>query len=115
MLSKRHSRLGGTSMIKHKEGLLRERDRLQAEVDELLKRLNLQRIYTEELEKKREESKNQVKDLVKQLDEHTNEQFKEKRLLESTQNDLKEITTERDTMLEELSHFRNLVMLNKNE
>lgn len=93
-------------MMKHKEGLLRERDRLQAEVDELQKRLQLQRLYTEELEKKREESKTRIKELVKQLDEHTNEQFKEKRILESTQNELKEVTAERDAANQELEHLR---------
>lgn len=55
-------------MAKHKEGILRERDRLNAEVEELNKRLNIQRIYTDEIEQKRTDSEKKNKDLYRLLD-----------------------------------------------
>lgn len=61
------NRLGST-LAKHKEGILRERDRLNAEVEELNKRLQIQRIYTDEMERKRMESENKNKELYKLLD-----------------------------------------------
>lgn len=56
------------TLAKHKEGILRERDRLNAEVEELNRRLQIQRIYTDEMEKKRMESENKNKELYKILD-----------------------------------------------
>lgn len=55
-------------MAKHKEGILRERDRLNAEVEELNKRLQIQRIYTDEIEQKRTDSEKKNKELYKLLD-----------------------------------------------
>uniref|UniRef100_A0A336LZT7 CSON006434 protein n=1 Tax=Culicoides sonorensis TaxID=179676 RepID=A0A336LZT7_CULSO len=100
--------MGGSSMMKHKENLLRDRDRLQSEVEDLSKRMSSQKIYIEDLEKKRDEHKTQIKDLVKQLDELTNEAFKEKRLLESTQNQLKDVTLERDIMAQEIKNLKEI-------
>ena len=58
----------GSSLAKHKESILRERDRLNAEVEELNKRLQIQRAYSDEMEKKRTESENKNKELYKLLD-----------------------------------------------
>lgn len=58
----------GMSLAKHKESILRERDRLNAEVEELNRRLQIQRIYSDEVEKKRMESENKNKELYKLLD-----------------------------------------------
>lgn len=56
------------NLAKHKEGILRERDRLNAEVEELNKRLQIQRIYTDEIEQKRTDSEKKNKELYKLLD-----------------------------------------------
>lgn len=58
----------GMTLASHKDGILRERDRLNAEVEELNRRLQIQRLYTDEMEKKRTESENQNKNLCKLLD-----------------------------------------------
>lgn len=58
----------GMNLAKHKEGILRERDRLNAEVEELNKRLQIQRIYTDEIEQKRTDSEKKNKELYKLLD-----------------------------------------------
>lgn len=58
----------GMTLAKHKESILRERDRLNGEVEELNKRLQLQRIYCDEMERKRTESENKNKELYKLLD-----------------------------------------------
>lgn len=58
----------GSSLAKHKDGILRERDRLNAEVEELNRRLQIQRLYTDEMEKKRMESEQKNKELYKLLD-----------------------------------------------
>lgn len=58
----------GLTLAKHKEGILRERDRLNAEVDELNRRLQIQRLYTDEMERKRMESEAKNKELFKLLD-----------------------------------------------
>ena len=98
----------GQSMAKHKEGLLRERDRLQAEVDELNRRLALQRTYSDEVEQKLVETEGKVKDLYKLLDETSNESFKEKRLLENTQQLLTDTQTDLTSKNEEVKHFKAL-------
>lgn len=56
------------TLAKHKDSILRERDRLNGEVEELNKRLQLQRIYCDEMERKRTESENKNKELYKLLD-----------------------------------------------
>lgn len=61
----------GMNLAKHKEGILRERDRLNAEVEELNKRLQIQRIYTDEIEQKRTDSEKKNKELYKLLDVRT--------------------------------------------
>lgn len=55
-------------MAKQKEGILRERDRLNAEVEELNRRLQIQRLYSDEMERKRMESETKNKELYKLLD-----------------------------------------------
>lgn len=59
------------NLAKHKENILRERDRLNGEVDELNKRLQLQRIYSDEMDRKRMESETKNKELYKLLDVNT--------------------------------------------
>lgn len=58
----------GMTLAKHKETILRERDRLNGEVEELNKRLQLQRIYCDEMDRKRTESEHKNKELYKLLD-----------------------------------------------
>uniref|UniRef100_A0A1B0DBT4 Cilia- and flagella-associated protein 58 central coiled coil domain-containing protein n=1 Tax=Phlebotomus papatasi TaxID=29031 RepID=A0A1B0DBT4_PHLPP len=96
----------GTSMAKHKEGILRERDRLSSEVEELGAKLQGQKNYAEELEKKITEFENKNKDLYKLLDETSSEAFKEKRLLENMKIELQEVAAERDQYAEEARVFK---------
>jgi hypothetical protein len=96
-------------LAKHKEGNLRERDRLAAEVEELNRRLQMQRTYADEVEKKRIEADNKNKELYRMLDETSNGAFKEKRFLESIQGQLSEMTTNYKVALEEANRYKSLV------
>ncbi|GAB0090646.1 coiled-coil domain-containing protein 147 [Sergentomyia squamirostris] len=97
----------GTSMAKHKEGILRERDRLSSEVEDLTTKLQLQKTYAEELEKKITDLENKNKDLYKLLDETSSEAFKEKRMLENIKIEMQEIVSERDQFAEEAKQFKS--------
>ncbi|XP_063706391.1 cilia- and flagella-associated protein 58-like [Culicoides brevitarsis] len=98
------------SLQEHKQGLLLERDRLQAEVEELNKRLILHRLYTSEVEKKAYDAKQEFQKLVSDMDDLSNEQFKDRRQLEQSQTALREVTAERDILTEDIRHFKNLVV-----
>lgn len=56
------------SLTKQKESLIRDRDRLAAEVDDLNKKLQQQRVQIEAAEKKRTEHEEKVRELYKLLD-----------------------------------------------
>ena len=58
----------GEALVPHKDGILRERDRLNAEVNELNRRLQLLRVYVDEVEKKRSETETKNLELYKLLD-----------------------------------------------
>ncbi|XP_053698512.1 cilia- and flagella-associated protein 58-like [Sabethes cyaneus] len=96
----------GAAMGKHKESILRERDRLFAEAEELNRRLHLQRIYTEELEVKLGDSETKVKELYKVLDETSNEAFRDKRMLENLHAQHAEVTAELATKIDEAQRFK---------
>ncbi|XP_055547011.1 cilia- and flagella-associated protein 58 [Wyeomyia smithii] len=96
----------GAAMGKHKESILRERDRLFAEVEELNRRLHIQRVYVEELEAKLGDSEAKVKELYKVLDETSNEAFRDKRMLENLHAQHTEVTAELATKTDEAQHFK---------
>lgn len=96
----------GAAMGKHKENILRERDRLFVEVEELNRRLLTQRTYTEELEQKCNDSDIKVKELYKVLDETSNDAFRDKRMLENLQTQHVEVTTELVQITGEAKHFK---------
>lgn len=56
------------SLTKQKESLVRDRDRLAAEVDDLNKKLQQQRVQIEAAEKKRTEYEEKCRELYKSLD-----------------------------------------------
>lgn len=93
-------------MGKHKESILRERDRLFAEVEELNRRLHTQRVYIEELENKCNDTETKVKELYKVLDETSNEAFRDKRMLENLQVQHAEVTSELAIKTDEAKHFK---------
>ena len=99
----------GMTLAKHKEGILRERDRLNAEVEELNRRLQIQRLYTDEMEKKRMETENKNKELYSLLDETSSEAFKEKRLLEQLQQQVNDVTQELQKKVDEVKHYKTQV------
>lgn len=92
--------------MRQRENAIRERDRLNNEVDELNNRLLLMKEYADELEEAKNQFEAKNKELYKLLDETSSESFKDKRQLESLRAELLEITAERDQKLDELSHFR---------
>ncbi|XP_050100287.1 cilia- and flagella-associated protein 58-like [Anopheles aquasalis] len=102
----------GPSMNKHKEGVLRERDRLYVEVEELNRRLHTQRLYVEELEKKCADAETKVKDLYKVVDETSNEAFRDKRQLESLQTAHNEVTANLEIKTDEAKYFKTLAESN---
>lgn len=61
---------------------MRERDRLNAEVEELNKRLQIQRIYTDEVEHRRGESEKLNKELYKSLDATSSEAYQKMRMVD---------------------------------
>jgi chromosome segregation ATPase len=96
------------SLAKHKEGNVKERDRLKAEVEELNRRLAFHRSYADDVEKKRMEVENKNKELYRLLEESSTGAFKEKRFLESVQSQLAEMTTKYETELEDSNRFKAL-------
>lgn len=56
------------SLTKQKDSLIRDRERLTAEVDDLNKKLQQQRVQTEAVEKKRAEFEEKCRELYKSLD-----------------------------------------------
>lgn len=60
------------SLTKQKESLIRDRDRLAVEVDDLNKKLHQQRAQTESVEKKRSEFEEKCRDLYRSLDVRIN-------------------------------------------
>lgn len=69
-------------LLEHKHTLLLEYDRLNNEVNELNRRLNLQRIYVDNVERRRADIEGKNTALYKVLDESSTEIMKEKLLLE---------------------------------
>ncbi|XP_055588238.1 cilia- and flagella-associated protein 58 [Uranotaenia lowii] len=98
----------GAMMGKHKENILRERDRLFVEVEELNRRLQTQRVYAEELELKCTDTELKVKELYKMLDETSNEAFRDKRMLENLQFQHNEVVAELEVKTQEADHFKTL-------
>uniref|UniRef100_A0A336MZC8 CSON008162 protein n=1 Tax=Culicoides sonorensis TaxID=179676 RepID=A0A336MZC8_CULSO len=98
-----------------KQGLHIERDRLQAEVEELNKRITLHRLYTVEVEKKTFDSQQEFQKLVTEIDEISNEQFKDRRQLEKVQLSLNEVIAEREMLAEDLKHFKEIASLRNQE
>lgn len=93
--------------MKHKEGILRERDRLNAEVEELNRRLQIQRKYTDEVEKKRQESEKKLRDMYKLLDTTSDESLREKKIIEMLKMNLSDATKDRDNYEEEAKHYKS--------
>lgn len=58
----------GMSLTKQKDSLIRERDRLTTEVDDLNKKLQQQRQQTDAIEKRRLELEEKCRELYKSLD-----------------------------------------------
>lgn len=56
------------SMAKYREGMMREQERLNTEIDELNRKMHIQRLHAEEVEKKRAEFESKNKELYKLLD-----------------------------------------------
>lgn len=130
---KQNNRLG-VSLAKYKDTILRERDRLNSEVDELKRRLQMQRIYADEMEKKRMESENKNKNLYKLLDVHffflihfflfqskfitkiliqesSSEAFKDRRQFEQLKVDFDELTKSKMDVKDELAHYKGRVRI----
>lgn len=89
-------------LVDRKTYILHEYDRLNSEVIELTKRLRLQRIYTDELEKKREESEKKNNELFKILDESSGDMMKKKILQEQLEKQVKEMSTEKTILVNNL-------------
>lgn len=101
------SRRLGANLAKHKDDILRERDRLNAEVEELNKRLQIQRLYTEEIERKREESEKKNKDLYKLLDETSSEAYQKIRMVDHLKQDIIELNAEKTASSAEQSDLQH--------
>lgn len=80
---------------------------MNAEVEELNRRLKIQRTYTDEVEKKRQESEKKLKDMYKLLDATSDEAFKEKKIIEMLKIQLADTTKERDNREDEAKHYRS--------
>lgn len=97
----------GANLAKHKDDILRERDRLNAEVEELNTRLQIQRLYTEEIERKREESEKKNKDLYKLLDDTSSEAYQKIRMVDHLKQDIVELNAEKTTSEAEKSDLQH--------
>ena len=94
---------------KFKDVIVLECERLTAEVIELNKRLQVQRNYSDGMEKKLEDSENKFKELYKNLDEMFNESFKEKKELEKIKILYDALLAEKVLLEDNLNHYMTKV------
>lgn len=92
--------------MRQRENAIRERDRLNNEVDELNNRLLLMKEYADEMESAKNQFEAKNKELYKLLDETSSDSFKDKRMVESLRAELAEVTAERDQKSEEVGLFK---------
>lgn len=91
---------------KHKATVLQECERLNSEVDEMNKRLLVQRAYSDELQKKLDESLEKNRELFREWDTATNESLSNRKKIETLQKRLEELTEEHEKITESMIHYK---------
>jgi len=92
----------------HKFTVLQQCERLHVEVEELNKRLFVQREYSEELQKKLDDSLEKNRDLFREWDTATNESLSNKKKAEKLQKTLDDIKENYENNLESLIHYQEV-------
>lgn len=92
----------------HKMTVLQQCEKLNVEVDELNKRLLVQRAYTEELQSKLEEEKDKNQNLFREWDLATNQSMSNKSKIEKLQKKNDELNEMLENTSESLFHFRDM-------
>ncbi|XP_070506938.1 cilia- and flagella-associated protein 58-like [Chironomus tepperi] len=90
----------------HKLTVLQQCERLHVEVEELNKRLFVQREYSEELQKKLDDSIEKNRDLFREWDSATNDSLANKKKAEKLQKELEEFKENYEKNLESLIHYQ---------
>lgn len=93
---------------KHKNSILHECERLTEEVRELNKRLQVQRAYSDEVQKKLDDSNEKSRELYREWDEATNDNSNCKKKNEHLTTKTKELEEELDKTTESMMHFKTV-------
>lgn len=93
---------------KHKVTVLQQCEKLVLEVDELNKRLTVQRLYSEELQKKLEDALEKNRDLFREWDLATNDSLMNKDKIDKLQTSLNDIKDDNDKITESLFHYKEI-------
>lgn len=96
-----------SSFGKHKVTVLEEVERLTEEVRELNKRLQVQRAYADEIQKKLDDSLETNRNIYNQWDEATNEALSNKKKVESLTQKRTELEDQLDQVTEKMFHYKN--------
>lgn len=96
-----------SSFGKHKVTVLEEVERLTEEVRELNKRLQVQRAYADEIQKKLDDSHETNRNMYNQWDEATNEALSNKKKLELLTQKRTELEDQLDQVTEKMFHYKS--------
>lgn len=96
-----------SSFGKHKVTVLQEVERLTEEVRELNKRLQVQRAYADEIQKKLDDSHETNRNIYNQWDEASNEALSNKKKVESLTQKRTELEDRLDQITEKMFHYKN--------
>lgn len=91
---------------KHKVTLIQECDRLTGEVKDLQKRIQIQRVYTDETQKKLDDSLAQNQELYRQWDEATNDGMSNQKKAKNLEVALEAKSDQLDEMTTSMNHYK---------
>lgn len=96
-----------SSLGKHKTTVLQECERLTEEVRELNKRLQVQRAYSDEIQKKLDDSLETNRDIYRQWDEATNEAMANKRKVETLTMKVEKTEERLEAVNDSMEHYKS--------
>lgn len=97
----------GSQLGKHKATLIEECSRLNNEVKELSNRLQIQRAYSEQTQKKLEESTAANQELYRQWDEATNDGMSNQKKAKKLEETLEQKNDELRSLEDSVNHYKN--------
>lgn len=92
---------------KHKKTVVQEVERLTAEIDDLKKRLQVQRIYSDEVQMKLDESLEKNRDLFYQWDDATNDSLSNKKRVDMLKIKVDQLEESCDDLSQNVEHYKS--------